>query len=117
MTIKTRLTPSPHAFHNILYIHYHDANLLVLIISDYLDSIETHLKREDWYMWANMKKGTVTLPVFQSLEAFWPGMLVSLATIDLARTFIESEFVHCMVSSSYLGCIYFVMNVLDGAAL
>ena len=45
--------------------------------ADYIEQIDTYLKREDWYMWANMKKGTVTLPVFQSLEAFWPGMLVS----------------------------------------
>ena len=27
------------------------------------------------YFWVAMKQGTVTLPVFQSLEAFWPGLL------------------------------------------
>ena len=29
-------------------------------------------------MWANMQSGGVTLPYFQSLEAFWPGMQVRL---------------------------------------
>ncbi|KAF5297340.1 hypothetical protein FQA39_LY12179 [Lamprigera yunnana] len=38
-------------------------------------SIDKYLKREDWYLWVSMTKGQVTLPVFQSLEAFWPGVL------------------------------------------
>lgn len=38
-------------------------------------SIDKYLRHEDWYVWANMNKGQVTLPVFQSLEAFWPGIL------------------------------------------
>ena len=41
-----------------------------------MEQIELYLKRDDWYLWANMKKGTTVLPVFQSLEAFWPGMQV-----------------------------------------
>jgi mannosidase alpha-like ER degradation enhancer 2 len=46
-----------------------------------MDNIEQYLKRDDWYMWASMKKGTVVLPVFQSLEAFWPGMQVGECVI------------------------------------
>lgn len=42
----------------------------------YKQSITKYLKREDWYMWSHMEKGTVSLPIFQSLEAFWPGLLV-----------------------------------------
>ncbi|XP_031340524.1 ER degradation-enhancing alpha-mannosidase-like protein 2 isoform X2 [Photinus pyralis] len=38
-------------------------------------SIDKYLKREDWYLWVSMTKGQVTLPVFQSLEAYWPGVL------------------------------------------
>ncbi|KAK4886829.1 hypothetical protein RN001_003100 [Aquatica leii] len=38
-------------------------------------SIDKYLKREDWYLWVSMNKGQVTLPVFQSLEAYWPGVL------------------------------------------
>ncbi|XP_058988062.1 uncharacterized protein LOC131807055 [Musca domestica] len=37
--------------------------------------IDKYLRHEDWYVWANMNKGQVTLPVFQSLESFWPGIL------------------------------------------
>jgi len=29
-------------------------------------------------MWVSMSKAQVSLPVFQSLEAFWPGVLVIL---------------------------------------
>ncbi|KAK9872169.1 hypothetical protein WA026_016222 [Henosepilachna vigintioctopunctata] len=36
---------------------------------------DKHMKKDDWYMWVSMNKGQVTLPVFQSLEAFWPGVL------------------------------------------
>ncbi|KAF2883169.1 hypothetical protein ILUMI_23005 [Ignelater luminosus] len=38
-------------------------------------AIDKYLKREDWYLWVSMTKGQVTLPVFQSLEAYWPGVL------------------------------------------
>lgn len=38
-------------------------------------SIEKYMKKDDWYMWVSMTKGQVTLPVFQSLEAYWPGVL------------------------------------------
>uniref|UniRef100_A0A182SQI7 alpha-1,2-Mannosidase n=1 Tax=Anopheles maculatus TaxID=74869 RepID=A0A182SQI7_9DIPT len=38
-------------------------------------SIDRYLKREDWYVWVSMSKGQITLPVFQSLEAYWPGLL------------------------------------------
>lgn len=37
--------------------------------------IDKYLKRDDWYLWVSMTKGQVTIPVFQSLEAFWPGVL------------------------------------------
>ncbi|XP_017769609.1 PREDICTED: ER degradation-enhancing alpha-mannosidase-like protein 2 [Nicrophorus vespilloides] len=37
--------------------------------------IDKHIKHNDWYLWVSMTKGTVTLPVFQSLEAYWPGVL------------------------------------------
>lgn len=38
-------------------------------------AIDKYLKREDWHVWVSMNKGQVTLPVFQSLEAYWPGVL------------------------------------------
>ncbi|CAH1160168.1 unnamed protein product [Phaedon cochleariae] len=38
-------------------------------------AIDKYMKKDDWYMWVSMTKGQVTLPVFQSLEAYWPGVL------------------------------------------
>ena len=37
--------------------------------------IESRLNHGGWYFWASMQSGTVTMPVFQNLEAFWPGLL------------------------------------------
>lgn len=34
------------------------------------------------YFWVAMKQGTVTMPVFQSLEAFWPGVLSLVGESD-----------------------------------
>ncbi|KXJ76399.1 hypothetical protein RP20_CCG009132 [Aedes albopictus] len=38
-------------------------------------AIDKYLKRDDWHVWVSMNKGQMTLPVFQSLEAYWPGVL------------------------------------------
>lgn len=51
-------------------------------------AITKYLKRDDWYVWVSMTKGQVTMPVFQSLEAFWPGVLSMVGeTNSAARTF------------------------------
>uniref|UniRef100_A0A1I8PF18 alpha-1,2-Mannosidase n=1 Tax=Stomoxys calcitrans TaxID=35570 RepID=A0A1I8PF18_STOCA len=47
-------------------------------------AIDKYLRHEDWYVWANMNKGQVTLPVFQSLEAFWPGILSMIGDREAA---------------------------------
>ncbi|XP_067614449.1 ER degradation-enhancing alpha-mannosidase-like protein 2 [Eurosta solidaginis] len=53
-------------------------------------NIDKYLKRDDWYVWANMYTGQVTLPVFQSLEAFWPGVLSLFGDISPAmRTLVR----------------------------
>ncbi len=39
------------------------------------ESLEQYMNHDDWYFWVSMKSGGVTMPVFQSLEAFWPGLL------------------------------------------
>ncbi|XP_063911946.1 ER degradation-enhancing alpha-mannosidase-like protein 2 [Zophobas morio] len=48
---------------------------LLEIFHEARKSIDTYLKKDDWYMWVSMTKGQVTIPVFQSLEAYWPGVL------------------------------------------
>ncbi|KFB45525.1 mannosyl-oligosaccharide 1,2-alpha-mannosidase IB [Anopheles sinensis] len=48
------------------------------LMATFLESkaaIDRYLKRDDWYVWVSMTKGQLTLPVFQSLEAYWPGLL------------------------------------------
>ncbi len=42
----------------------------------YLPAIEKYMKMDDWYMWVHMAKGSVTMPIFQSLDAYWPGLKV-----------------------------------------
>lgn len=50
--------------------------------------IQKHLKFDDWYIWTHMDTGKVTLPIFQSLEAYWPGLQVLKGNIgDASATF------------------------------
>lgn len=47
---------------------FHDA--------EYNKAIRNYTRFGDWYLWVQMYKGTVSMPVFQSLEAYWPGLQV-----------------------------------------
>lgn len=42
----------------------------------YFDPINRFMSRDDWFFVVHKDSGLVTLPVFQSLESFWPGLLV-----------------------------------------
>ncbi|VVC91687.1 unnamed protein product [Leptidea sinapis] len=52
--------------------------------------IDTYLKKDDWYVWATMLRGHVTLPVFQSLESYWPGVLSLIGESDTAMRIIHN---------------------------
>ncbi|CAG03801.1 unnamed protein product [Tetraodon nigroviridis] len=55
---------------------------------EYDRAIQNYTRFDDWYLWVQMHKGTVSMPVFQSLEAFWPGLQSLLGNLDAAvRTF------------------------------
>ncbi|XP_078274903.1 ER degradation-enhancing alpha-mannosidase-like protein 2 isoform X1 [Rhinoraja longicauda] len=55
---------------------------------DYEKVITNYTKFDDWYVWVQMYKGTVSMPVFQSLEAFWPGLQSLIGNINNAmKTF------------------------------
>ena len=69
--------------------------LLSKYLIEYEEAIEKYLKREDWFMWGHMTKGTITLPIFQSLEAFWPGMQVKFILA------IMNIFVDCFLDVYY----------------
>ncbi|KTF85578.1 hypothetical protein cypCar_00004294 [Cyprinus carpio] len=49
---------------------------LLAMFHEFDKSIKNYTKFDDWYLWVQMHKGTVSMPVFQSLEAFWPGLQV-----------------------------------------
>lgn len=51
----------------------------------YYDSANKYMKRDDWFFVVHKDNGQVTLPVFQSLEAFWPGLLTLIGDIDQAK--------------------------------
>ncbi|XP_045763642.1 ER degradation-enhancing alpha-mannosidase-like protein 2 [Maniola jurtina] len=52
--------------------------------------IDKYLKKDDWYVWATMLRGHVTLPVFQSLESYWPGLLSLIGESDTAMRIIHN---------------------------
>ncbi|XP_072371288.1 ER degradation-enhancing alpha-mannosidase-like protein 2 isoform X2 [Scyliorhinus torazame] len=55
---------------------------------EYDKVIKNYTKFEDWYVWVQMYKGTISMPVFQSLEAFWPGLQSLIGDINNAmKTF------------------------------
>lgn len=53
-------------------------------------AIDKYLKRDDWYVWVGMNKGQVTLPVFQSLEAYWPGVLSMVGDVTPALKIMQN---------------------------
>ncbi|KAG9473808.1 hypothetical protein GDO78_004228 [Eleutherodactylus coqui] len=57
---------------------------------DYNKAIQNYTKYDDWYVWVQMYKGTVSMPIFQSLEAFWPGLQSLIGDIGNGmRTFLN----------------------------
>jgi len=54
------------------------------MFSEGREALDRYLRKDDWYFWVNMKNGQVTLPLFQSLEAFWPGTLSMVGDLEPA---------------------------------
>ncbi|KAH9491475.1 ER degradation-enhancing alpha-mannosidase-like protein 2 [Bulinus truncatus] len=63
---------------------------LLHMFREYEVPIRKYLKRGDWYMWAQMNKGSVTLPLFTSLDAYWPGIQTLLGDLDDAMKTIHN---------------------------
>ncbi|ESO11230.1 hypothetical protein HELRODRAFT_194877 [Helobdella robusta] len=55
---------------------------LMKMFLEYKSAIQKYLRRDDWYLWAQMQKGSITHPLFQSLETFWPGLLSLTGDIE-----------------------------------
>ncbi|XP_069608238.1 ER degradation-enhancing alpha-mannosidase-like protein 2 [Ranitomeya imitator] len=66
-----------------------DEQMMAMFL-DYNKAIQNYTKYDDWYVWVQMYKGTVSMPIFQSLEAFWPGLQSLIGDIGNAmRTFLN----------------------------
>nr|VZI44154.1 unnamed protein product [Spirometra erinaceieuropaei] len=52
---------------------------------DYRQIIRKHMKFGSWHYMVSMKQGSVTSPLFQSLESFWPGVLALAGDIEEAK--------------------------------
>lgn len=56
----------------------------------YQRAINKYLNFDNWFFWANMNKGQKTLPLFSSLEAFYPGLLTLTGDLDQAIKIIDN---------------------------
>ncbi|WKY12326.1 hypothetical protein Q1695_003702 [Nippostrongylus brasiliensis] len=64
-----------HAYNGYLNHAFPLDELKPITCTEYSKAINRYIRKGDWFMWVTMTKGTVSLPIFQSLEAFWPGLL------------------------------------------
>lgn len=46
--------------------------------TELLSAIIVHTEQNGWYLWVNKDTGKVTFPFFEALDAYWPGLLVSV---------------------------------------
>lgn len=74
--------------------------------------IDKYLNKDDWQIWASMSKGQITLPVFQSLQAFWPGMLSLMGDVNTAMRALHN--MH-MIWKQY-GFLPEMFNIPNGEA-
>lgn len=62
--------------------------MLMDMFKEFSNSIYKHLKYDDWYIWTHMETGKISLPIFQSLDAYWPGVEVLIGKIgEASKTF------------------------------
>ena len=51
----------------------------------YYGSANKHMKRDDWFFVVHKDNGQITLPIFRSSEAFWPGLLTLISDTEQAQ--------------------------------
>ena len=62
----------------------------------YAESIKKYMHIDDWYVWVNMNSGKQSWPMFQSLDAYWPGVEV-IITHSLTHSLTHEDIIlkHC----------------------
>ena len=58
----------------------------------YKEAIRTYLAQDNWFLWANMNKGHKSLPLFSSLDAYYPGVLTMVGDLDQARKTLQNYY-------------------------
>ena len=56
------------------------------------ESIDKHVKHGDWHYKVNMHTGIQSAPIFESLEAYWPGLLSLIGENDEAKNHVHKYF-------------------------
>uniref|UniRef100_A0A1I7VR31 alpha-1,2-Mannosidase n=1 Tax=Loa loa TaxID=7209 RepID=A0A1I7VR31_LOALO len=54
----------------------------------YVKAINKYIRKDDWFVWISMTSGQLSMPIFQSLESFWPGLLALTGDVDDAQRII-----------------------------
>ena len=75
--INKPIVSCPLAIRFAVVIKHFDFKTIVYYFAVLNEKIHKNMKFDDWYVWVHMEKSAVTLPVFQSLDAYWPGLQVS----------------------------------------
>ncbi|XP_023377991.1 ER degradation-enhancing alpha-mannosidase-like protein 2 isoform X3 [Pteropus medius] len=78
-----------------------DKKLMAMFL-EYNKAIRNYTRFDDWYLWVQMYKGTVSMPVFQSLEAYWPGLQIKDLRDHKLDNRMESFFLAETVKYLYL---------------
>lgn len=73
------------------YLLFGDPEYLYMFKQAYSATLK-HLKRGPWYVEVNMYNGNLVWPVFNSLQAFWPGLQAMVGDLDLASETFDAFF-------------------------
>lgn len=65
-------------------IALHEPRLMDIFYT-YYDAINKYIKKDDWFFMVHKDSGYVTVPAFQSLEAFWPGLLTLIGRTEQGK--------------------------------
>uniref|UniRef100_A0A0N5ARZ6 alpha-1,2-Mannosidase n=1 Tax=Syphacia muris TaxID=451379 RepID=A0A0N5ARZ6_9BILA len=77
--------------------------------NEFLKSVNRYVRKEDWFVWVSMMKGQVLLPIFQSLETFWPGILTLTGHVADAQR-ILLQYSHIVRQYGFLPEFYNLLN-------
>ncbi len=73
------------------YLLFGDPEYLHMFKQAYTATLK-YLKRGPWYVEVNMNSGTLVWPVFNSLQAFWPGLQAMVGDLDMASETFDAFF-------------------------